>query len=155
MTRSRLLTALLFAIALPYAGACSATTVDVTGLPETDDYTSWDSFTTYGPVPGHGDTYRVIYTNFLARYYDHAGRYPLGSVIVKEVYENDDGNPGDLRYVAIMRKLDQAPADADLQGGWLFTMASEPGAEETFDTGCWERCHAQAPVDGAWFDYGR
>lgn len=149
MTKPLLLTALLC------ASACTGTTVDTSGLESVDGYAEWDQFETQGPAPGHGDTYRLIYTNFLARYYAHAGRYPLGSVIVKEVHDNADGSPGDLRYIAVMRKLSEAPADAELQGGWLFTMTSEPGGEEVYDPGCWDRCHAQAPVDGAWFDYGR
>lgn len=135
--------------------ACGTTTVDPSGLAPLDGYTGWDGFETQGPVPGHGDTYRIIYANDPARLYGHAGLYAEGSVLVKEIRDNDDGSPGDLRYIAIMRKLREAPADAELHGGWLFTMASELGAEETYDASCWERCHVQAPVDGAWFDYGR
>ena len=147
--------AALLSIALLCASACGNTPVDTSGLAALDGYTEWDRFDTQGPVPGHGDTYRVIYINEPARAYGHAGIYPEGSVVVKEIRDNDGGSPGDLRYIAIMRKLREAPTDAELHGGWLFTMASELGAEETYDASCWGRCHAQAPVDGAWFDYGR
>src|SRR4029450_7973291 len=37
------------------------------GEPLPADYTDWYRVDTYGPVSGHGDTYRIIYANDFAR----------------------------------------------------------------------------------------
>ena len=138
---------------LPIALTCC--TVDTSDLPPIDDYTSWHSVATTGAIPAHNDTYRITYVNDVGRTYAHAGAYPLGTVFVKEIRFLVDGGPGDLDYIAIMRKLDEStkPKDADLEGGWLFTFASKLGASELV-TDCWESCHVQAPFDGAWLDHG-
>jgi hypothetical protein len=136
--------------------------VDTSTLEPLDDYTEWYRLDNTGKVPGHGDTYRVIYVNDAARGYAHAGEYEVDSVIVKEVRANDDDTPGDLSYVAIMRKLAPADgpaegpaADFDLDDGWLFTIADEVGATEREGVSCWSDCHVAAPYAGAWLDYGR
>jgi hypothetical protein len=143
---------LLFAFAISLGAGC--TVVDTSDLDPIDDYTTWFSIETSGKLPGHGDTVRVMYINDTARSYPHTGEYPLGSVIVKEVRENDDGNPGPLNYLAIMRRLDEAPPSGTLEGGWLFTRSSELGADEIQGFTCWKKCHVQAPYVGTWFDYG-
>lgn len=121
----------------------------------TGDYTSWPvRLETYGPAPGHGDTYRVIYANDLLA---GSGPLNLGAVAVKEVYERDGDQPGALRYVAIMRKQHEGVRQVD-DGGWLFTtVAGLPvdGGEETPSSACWDRCHRQAPLAGTWIDYAR
>jgi hypothetical protein len=133
-------------------GACGGTEIDPTGLPSIADHTTWDSFVTLGAVPGHGDTYRVIYRNDIARNYAHAGKYPDGAVIVKEVYDLAAGDGrGDLNYLAIMRRIDDPPPDIPAADGWLFT--DKRGDSETQLDLCWG-CHRQAPYDGAWFDHG-
>ena len=69
-------------------GACSEDIdpADVASVP-IDDYETWDVVEPLlGPVPGHGDTYRVMYRNEEARRYTGAGEYPLGAAIVKEIY---------------------------------------------------------------------
>ena len=120
------------------------------------DYTTWKRQDVRGPAPGHGDTYRVIYVNPIAA--DPAasltGGYPDGAIIVKEIRDDRDGTPGDLRYLAIMRQLQSEPDHAD-EAGWLFTQASTPGGDESYRSLCWARCHVAAPYRGAWYDYRR
>lgn len=155
MTSPAYMTRFLLIAAASTLGACS-TAVDSAELEPLTGYTEWHRIDSTGPVPGHGDTYRIIYVNDIARTYSHAGPYPIGSIVVKEIRDlADDGSPGDLRYLGVMRKLDQAPSGVELEGGWLFTMADELGDTEVQPSSCWGPCHIQAPIDGAWFDYGR
>ena len=134
------------------ATTLAACTVDTNDLAPIDDYPSWYSVETRGEVPGHGDGVRVIYVNDVARGYPGVGRYPVGSVLVKEVRGYaDDGGAGELKYLAIMRKLGDdadAPDGADIEGGWVFTTAGELGATEKRGLTCWNTCHLQAPIDG-------
>ena len=109
------------------------------------DYTSWARIETDGPAPGHGDTIRVIYANDIARSYA-GGPYPVGSILVKEIYERDGDARGPLGYVGLMRKRED---------GWLFTESSEPNGEEVAPGFCWSYCHVAAPYDGAFLDYSR
>lgn len=133
---------------------CPAT-VDTSASP-IDDYESWYRIDATGVVPGHGDSYRVIYANDVARSFTHTGRYPIGSVIVKEIRKlTDEDGPGDLRYLGVMRKLGSPPPGGEIQGGWQFTIVGELGDPEKQGATCWDRCHVQAPIDGAWLDYGR
>jgi hypothetical protein len=121
------------------------------------DYTSWHRIDAYGPLPGHGESYRVIYANDVAMSYA-GGAYPEGSVIVKEVRARagaDGDQPGDLRYLAIMRRIGPAPVGLDDEAGWLFTQASEPGGSEVYKSLCWNRCHVASPYAGAFLDYGK
>jgi hypothetical protein len=134
--------------------ACSG--LDTSGLPSTDGYTSWKKF---GPftteIPGHGDTYRVVYANPIAETYDHGGRYPVSSVIVKEIYnKTSSGGPGDLAYTAIMRKIDPTTTStsAHVDDGWVFSY--EENQTEKQAGSCYASCHVQAPYDAAWIDYG-
>jgi hypothetical protein len=133
----------LVAVAL---AACTGEVVEPAPL---GDYTQWDRIDRTGPAPGHGDTYRIIYANGIAR---TQGTTAKDAVLVKEIHDNDGGAPGALRYVAIMRKLRAGPSPED-EGGWLFTRAARAGATETHDTQCWNRCHVQAPLAGVWLDY--
>lgn len=119
--------------------------------PLPDDYTTWARVDTYGEIPGHGDTYRIIYVNEAARAQDGL-RDDLDSILVKEVRDNLDGEPGDLRYLAIMRKVRVGYSHED-EGGWLFTEAETPGGDEAHRDLCWNRCHVQAPFAGVWLDY--
>jgi hypothetical protein len=125
----------------------------VTPTPLPDDYTTWSRIDTYGEVPGHGDTYRVIYVNDAARAPDGL-RNDLDAVLVKEVRDNLDGEPGDLQYLAIMRKV-RAGYSREDEGGWLFTQTDAPGGEEVHLDLCWNRCHVQAPFAGVWLDYSQ
>jgi hypothetical protein len=113
----------------------------------------WYRMETYGPAPGHGDTYRIIYANPVAR---TTGTQSLGAILVKEVFDDmvssDQHAPGSLRYVAIRRKIRGGIAVED-DGGWLFSQSDLPGGAETHDDTCWSRCHVQAPFAGVWFDY--
>lgn len=109
------------------------------------DYTTWARIETEGPAPGHGDTLRVIYANDVARTFS-GGTYPVGSILVKEIYERDGDERGPLGYVALMRR------EAD---GWLFSESAEPNGPEVAHDFCWSYCHQAAPFDGAFLDYSR
>lgn len=132
------------ALALP---ACF-TEVDVDIAPA--EYADWYSIEVAGEVPGHGDSLRRIYANDVALTFTGAGLYPVGTIVVKEIYA-----PGgdDLRYVAIMRKLEAAPAGGELDDGWLFTHKADLDAPETHRPRCWKTCHQNAPFDGAFLDW--
>ena len=137
------------------AAGCGGEDIDPAGLPTIAGYQSWPSRTEKGEVPGHGDTIRVIYANEVARTYAHAGRYPVGAVLVKEVYEKGAyDRPGKLRETQLMRKVteDFLPSPRPLDKGWLFTHLD--GGKETRKALCWDRCHRQGRFDYAWFDYG-
>lgn len=138
---------------LALATACGET-IDPAEVPSVADYTSWPHFEISTDVPGHADSVRVIYKNDVAASYPHAGRYPEGSVILKEIFNrNSDGTRGSLRYIGIARKL--APGTGlPTDDGWLFTEQREPGGEEKQFDLCWSSCHRAGPYDGLWFDYG-
>ena len=117
-------------------------------------YQSWPN-----PVQAHGDApghtgFRTIYANDLAR--DPAQSfvygYQEGSILVKEVFNDDNGMKGDLRHVAVMRRIGPPTTDFEDDGGWYFSEAIGGGEEEHFDF-CFRRCHAAAPYNGAWLDY--
>jgi hypothetical protein len=133
-------------------GAWAGCAVPVSPEP-VGDYTTWKRIDTWGTVPGHGDTYRIIYANEVAVAYPGAGAYAEGAIIVKEIYDNQDGTPGDLRYLALMRRLND-PEYGD-EAGWLFSLADTPGGDESYRSLCWSRCHVAAPFAGAWLDYSK
>ena len=119
------------------------------------DYTTWKRFDVTGEAPGHGDTYRIIYVNDIAA--DPASPlyvgYPEGSIVVKEIHSNDGGEPGALKYVAIMRRIGTVDTAFQNQGGWLFSESDVPNGSEKHSDTCWNRCHVAAPYNGAWYDY--
>lgn len=139
-----------FAVALGLALGAAACTEPVSPEP-VGDYTTWAYLDTYGPAPGHGDTFRRIYVNDIAR---TQGTREMGAILVKEVYTNVNDGPGELQVVELMRKV-RGGISADDEGGWLFTAASTPGGAETHTDTCWNRCHVSAPYAGVWFDYTR
>lgn len=157
MTNARLALVLLLLLA---AGCGEGTVVEVEPVPA--DYTSWYRLDTTGAVPGHGDSYRIIYANDQARARGTSisGTYPRGSIIVKEVHERDGDQPGELRYIGVMRLLEEAPSGAELHSltgddGWLFTyLADGIDSDEEYRSSCWDACHQAAPIDGAFYDYG-
>ena len=127
--------------------AACGVSVDPAELPSIDGYHDWSHITVTGAVPGHGDTSRVIYVNAAARTYPHGGRYPLGSVFVKETFEKS----GALHEISIMRKVgDGAPVPT--QEGWLFTDLA--GGDEVQKSFCFTTCHRSGPFDFGWFDHG-
>ena len=140
------------------AGCSGGTVVDVTPVP--DDYTDWYRVETFGPVPGHGDSYRIIYANDIARERGEiVGFYDEGTILVKEVYHRNGDQPGELRYIGVMRTLGSAPDGAELHktartNGWLFTyLADDIGSDEEYRSSCWDECHVAAPIDGTFLDY--
>jgi len=151
--------------ALALAAACGeGTIVEVEPVPA--DYTGWYRVDATGAVPGHGDTYRIIYASEEATTRGTADYvYPVGSVLVKEVRQRDGEQPGAVNYIAVMRKLRSAdaPDGAELHSanplddsGWLFTyLADDIESDEEYRASCWETCHAAAPIDGAFLDYGQ
>lgn len=153
MKKHALATVVCVGLGLSLAIGCG-TAVDVTELPSTDGFETWYQVQYFGVVPGHGDSVRPVYINDIGRGYGHTGAYPDNTVAVKEIYErNADNSPGNLRYTAIMRKVGDRPVSAPVYGGWVFTIL-RPGAEEVSRELCWATCHRQAPIDGAFFDYG-
>jgi hypothetical protein len=134
--------------------------VDVSGLSPIGEYDTWSKIEVVGPVPGHGDSYRIIYANESARGYAGSGEYPNGAVIVKEVRKRNGNAPGNLEYLAIMRRLDDVPPGGTLHslttlpGGWLFTETPTLSEQENYFPLCWEKCHVQAPYNGLFFNYG-
>lgn len=157
-----LATGLAIGLAIGLAAGCSSSTV-VEPDPVPGDYTSWFRLDTTGEVPGHGDTYRIIYVNDSGTAFVGAGEYGNGTVIVKEVHDLDGDQPGDLQYIAVMRKLTTAPDGGELQGitqddgsGWLFTyLADGIDSDEQNDLSCYDTCHRAAPIDHTFFDYGQ
>lgn len=148
------ISALLLALGLQ-TGACREE-IDPDSLSVSiDGYTEWDSIDPLlGDVPGHGNTYRIMYRNDIAQSYTGSGEYPLGSAIVKEIYglEGADGRGG-LRYKAVMRRIDQDESpDLPIDGGWLFTKI-DSGTQEFYGDSCWGTCHNTAPFAGAFFDH--
>ena len=121
--------------------AC-ADTVDVSRLPSIEGYASWPSYGHHGAIPGHG-------------------RYPLGTVLVKEIADDvtmTQGGQvihvaGDLRYLGVMRKIGDDSGE-ETHNGWLFTYIGSRGGEESVGQGCWSTCHRAAPLDGTWGRYG-
>lgn len=135
------------------AGCFPTVDVDKTDL---DGYSEWFQVQTQGKIPNHGDSYRVIYVNEVALEYGGAGDFPTGSVLVKEIYElDDDGGPGPLDYISVMRRLDEPPPGGQLDDGWLFTLL-EDGIEgdEVYLDSCWSKCHVAAPHNGVFLRYG-
>lgn len=118
----------------------------------------WSKIEVSGIAPGHGDTYREIFYNDVARSYGHAGEYPIGTLLVKDIYSLEDRPPEDKpSYTAVMRKIgpDDAPGNIELEGGWLFTFIEEERGEGEFTiSSCYQHCHVQAPLDYVWYDYG-
>ena len=157
--------AMLAAVLLAGLASGCAKEVDVASLPARysiagyNDATSpWYSVDVAGKAPGHGDTYRRIFVNDVGQSYSHAGEYPIGTLLVKEIYKLDkDSQPGELNYIAVMRKIARAdvPEGIELDDGWLFTFLEKAGddAEFTFPS-CYAHCHVQAPLDSVWYDYG-
>jgi hypothetical protein len=137
-------------VLLALAGCAESVDVDPIG-----DYTGWKRVDVRGDAPGHTNSYRVIYANDLAA--DPAQPfvvgYQEGSIFVKEVRDDDDGQPGDLRYLAIMRRIGPATTAFENEGGWLYTETSGPTGEEQHFGFCWSRCHVSAPYNGAFYDY--
>jgi len=138
-------------------GACfPSVEIDPNELPANvsiEGYEQWSSFEVDGPAPGHGETQRILFRNDVARAYAHGGFYPDGTVIVKEIRDPvTDDELGDLRYLAIMRRIDDPPDGVPTDEGWLFTDLRD-GSEVQKEL-CWASCHRQAPYQGAFFDHG-
>lgn len=132
---------------------CGGDEVDSARLPSIAGWETWPRKEVRGFVPGHGDTYRIIYVNPKAQEYPHGGPYAVGTILVKAMHEDDGGRPGKLQHLNIMRKLgDLADPPATLDRGWLFTDLRD-GKEKQKDS-CFDSCHRQGPFDYAWLDYG-
>jgi hypothetical protein len=133
--------------------ACGGSEVDVDPIPA--DYAeTWYRVDATGALPGHGDSYRVIYANDVLHAWNGGGPVPVGAIALKEVRDVDGDGPGDVRYISAMRKLDEAPPGGALDDGWLFTYLGDDvaGAEER-RASCWDTCHAAAPYDGLFLRY--
>ncbi len=123
-----------------------------------DNYTAWYQEIAIGDAPGHGNSYRLMFANDIAREFSGFGRYPIGSIIVKEIRKlsRDEAGaptPGNIRYIAVMRRLDAPPAGTELDNGWLYTVFDNPGDPETRSARCYRTCHQAAPFDGPFLDW--
>jgi Cytochrome P460 len=126
---------------------------DVTPLAELG-YKSWThKVEVHGDAPGHTG-FRTIYANPLAADAMQTLElgYQEGAILVKEVFDDNAGVRGDLRHIAVMRRIGPVTRVLEDDGGWYFTEAKGAGPEEHFDF-CFRRCHAAAPYNGAWLDY--
>ena len=154
MSRSR--SAALLAALLSLLGAfatlvgCGARKLPVYATP---DYHLWkrttDVILDY-PIPGHQDRFRIPRMNEIGftvqpttdndkRRWD----FPLGTIIVKEVYQTPKPAPGEQPIqLTIMVK---APKDPHSQGGWLWITRDLPnGKESVFMGNFCITCHANA-----------
>jgi hypothetical protein len=152
-------------VLLALAGCHEGTVIDVdkTAL---EDYQDWKRVDAVGEVPGHGDTYRIIYANPDAEdRLEMNGFWSPATIIVKEIHDRDGDQPGDLRYIGIMRQMDESetPDGAELHRtlpkasyGWLFTyLEGDIESDEEYRESCWSECHVAAPYSGAFLDYSR
>ena len=146
--------AALAALIATALGACGAPEVDLEELAPLVDYRSWPRRIAEGPLPAHGDTIRYLYANEVAASWSGGGPYPFGTVVVKEIYaRGDDGSAGALDYLAIARRLEDAPPGGEVDDGWLFTLASEPGSPEFHSDSCWRSCHVASPFGGLFSNF--
>ena len=117
------------------------------------DYQTWKHVEVHGDAPGHTG-FRTIYVNDIGR--DASQSFVLGyqegTMFVKEVFDDNGGVKGDLRHIAVMRRIGKVEKALEDDGGWYFTEAPAGGPEQHFDF-CFRRCHASAPYNGAWLDY--
>ncbi|HVV84124.1 MAG TPA: cytochrome P460 family protein [Kofleriaceae bacterium] len=146
------------ALALAAAAGALAACGEAADVPPLGDYTQWHRHDLRGPTPGHGDdTYRIVYVNdAAAEDPSNSGAFADGATLVKEVHDDDDGQPGALRELAIMRRLGPPPPTLTGTGGWVFTLADDPGepaSGETRHDSCWSSCHVAAPYLGVWGNY--
>ena len=154
--------------ALILASGCGSTVVDPDSVDPLfavgPEYEGWFRVDSTGPVPGHGDSYRIIYANETARMPSNTV-YERGSIIVKEVRELDGDQPGAIRYLGVMRFMVQEespdgvelgrPTEFEPEAGWLFTyLAEDIESDEEYRSSCWDECHQAAPIGGAFYDYG-
>jgi hypothetical protein len=119
----------------------------------TPDYRSWKRTTDVVldyPIPGHQDRFRLPRMNsigFTAQPTVENGKrrwdFPVGTVIVKEVYQNTKPAPDEQPIqLTIMVK---APKDPHSQGGWVWITKGLPGGkEEVFMGNYCITCHANA-----------
>jgi hypothetical protein len=117
------------------------------------DYHSWKRTTEVildYPIPGHQDRFRIPRMNdrgFTVRPAKVSGKllwqFPVGTVIVKEVYRTPKPAPGESPIqLTIMVK---APGDPHAQGGWIWLTRDLPGGQETYFMGNFcITCHANA-----------
>lgn len=147
---------LLLAVLVGTVAGCSETldAADLAALPSVEDYPSWKHYETQGFAPGHRESFRRIFVNAAVEHTPAGAVFPVGSIILKEIYElggtPERPAPGSLRYRAIMRRPAEAPNGLALDGGWLFT--SRNGDTERRVATCWSSCHAQAPRQGVFLD---
>lgn len=119
----------------------------------TPDYHSWkrttDVVLNY-PIPGHQDRFRIPRMNdvgFTVKPTIDNGKrlwnFPVGTIIVKEVYQNPKPAPGEQPIqLTIMVKT---PKNPHSQGGWLWITRDLPnGKEAVFMGNFCITCHANA-----------
>jgi hypothetical protein len=152
MIRRAMIRSTAMVLPLLLFGACfSEVDVDLASDDWRANFTRLDPIA--GEAPGHGDSVRDIYVNDVGRRFTGVGLYPVGTIVVKEIYRrNDDDTAGAFRYIGIMRKLEEAPDGGELDDGWLFTYRGELDGPETHRPRCWRTCHQNAPFDGTFLN---
>lgn len=91
-------------LAAVLVGACGETldAADLASLPSIEGYRQWTRHENQGFVPGHQESFRRIYVNAAVERRAPGSPLPVGSVIVKEIYElrgtRAQPEPGDLLH---------------------------------------------------------
>jgi len=126
-------------------------TTDKTLLP--DEHLSWQRTTEIEldyPIPGHEDHYRRIFINDIGRSVqvseegsEVSYRYPPGTVIIKEVYDEAAYNP--QSKPALLTAMVKNPEHPDARSGWVWVVKNlEKGTEEIIEEEFCVTCHAAA-----------
>ena len=134
------------------------------------DYPDWDrtvSETVRRQIPGHGDTFRRIYINDVGTTVEPTGGdegvrydYPIGTILVKEAYNEDPTADADPDGITAMVK---SPGADESRGGWIWISKDpETGAEDRslgeYCLSCHESANEEHPYgdrnsDGEYRDF--
>ena len=136
---------LCLALLLLANAGCMSSPFDASILPPgyaIDGYQSWSAsapITT--TVPGHGATFRIVHFNPAAEGFA-GGRYPVGSILVKDIFARKGDGPGDLQVSEIMRKVGvDSMLPAPIEEGWIFTEIGAGATQEVHVDTCYPTCH--------------
>ena len=102
------------------------------------------------PIPGHESNYRKIFINDIGQKVtveDREGRkyweYPVGTIIVKEIYAGLEPQEGDkpIQLTVMIKKPDHTQS----RGGWVWILRHLPdGDEQVIDYEFCFDCHTNA-----------
>lgn len=102
-----------------------------TSSPATDSWANWKGFTNVSPgpwlSPTHGKRFVEIYVNDVAlEAYKSGGEMPVGSIVVKPSWENEDGVPGADGPLFVMEKMPAGFAPESEDWFYAFQWQSPP-----------------------------